>query len=246
MTSYENFMCGIYAIKNINNNKIYIGQSVNITHRWRKHRNELKNGIHINPHLQHSWDIYGEESFQFLVLELCNVESLNERELFYINKYQSSNSDYGYNIKGGGDSVYSMQEETKRKIGAALTGKKWPEDRRLKFSQLRSGNNNWTEDTYQLVSGENHWSRKNPNRFFELNGAYPTKIYCPEYNMIFNSINDGAKYSGVNKSNIAKVVKGERFTAGKHKETGESLHWYSVGQTYQDEFSCNNMLEVVV
>lgn len=227
MTSYKKI--GIYIIKNAINNKMYIGQSVDIGRRWRQHQRELNEGVHRNKHLQRAWDCYGETNFIFDILELCDKNELNDKELFYINKYNSNDYNCGYNICGGGDSVHTFADETKRKL-----------------SEIMQGKNNWKSETYALVSGNNHWSRKNPDRFFELNGTYPIQVYCPEYDIVFNSMNDGAKYSGVNKSNIAKVVRGERFTAGKHKDTGMPLHWYPVDQFLLDRLKMCDTLEVAV
>ena len=42
---------GIYMIRNINNDKKYIGQSRNITSRWTKHKCELNGNRHHNQHL---------------------------------------------------------------------------------------------------------------------------------------------------------------------------------------------------
>lgn len=42
---------GIYCIKNIINNKRYIGQSSDINTRWMKHRIALNEGSHHNRHL---------------------------------------------------------------------------------------------------------------------------------------------------------------------------------------------------
>jgi hypothetical protein len=208
MTSYNDKICGIYAIVNTKNNKIYVGQSRDIVCRWRMHKHELNTNTHYNSHLQRSWNSYGGDSFDFIILELCNTSQLNEREMFYINKYNTTKYDCGYNMCGGGDGIYSVSDET-----------------RLKISQARKGNSNWTDDSHNLVSGKNHWSRRNPERLFELTGYYPTMVYCVEYDMYFDSVNAAAKSLNINKSNISKVIKGQRKTAGKHKNTGAPLHW---------------------
>ena len=36
---------GIYMIRNLSNNKVYIGQSTNINRRWNDHKMKLKNNI---------------------------------------------------------------------------------------------------------------------------------------------------------------------------------------------------------
>lgn len=45
---------GIYVIRNLINNKIYIGSAINLNNRWFSHRNKLNNNNHVNRHLQSS------------------------------------------------------------------------------------------------------------------------------------------------------------------------------------------------
>lgn len=90
-------------IKNNENNKSYIGQSIDIKNRWMRHKSELNNNNHINNHLQFAWNKYGEDCFSFIILEECPIESLDEREIFYINKYDSM--DNGYNLCEGGNGI---------------------------------------------------------------------------------------------------------------------------------------------
>ena len=56
-------VCIIYKIKNIITNQIYIGSSINIRSRIRKHFKELKDGKHHSLKLQRSYDKYGKENF---------------------------------------------------------------------------------------------------------------------------------------------------------------------------------------
>ena len=44
--------CGIYIIKNLINNKMYIGYSTNLKYRYYRHVSSLKNNKHDNEHLQ--------------------------------------------------------------------------------------------------------------------------------------------------------------------------------------------------
>lgn len=118
--------CGIYQILNTNNNKRYIGLSVDIYTRWQQHKQSLKNQTHRNIHLQRAWNIYGEESFDFSILELCDKEELAKREIFWIQYYDSFNN--GYNMTGGGDGTSDVvfSEERNRKISEAQKGKYVP------------------------------------------------------------------------------------------------------------------------
>lgn len=89
-------MCGIYKIENLKNGKVYVGQAVDIKRRWSRHRMELKKGIHSNKYLQRAYDKYGVDAFRYSVIEECPKEKLNEREIFYIQKFDSFSN--GYNL----------------------------------------------------------------------------------------------------------------------------------------------------
>lgn len=72
-------MIGIYKITNTVNNKKYIGQSVNITDRWREHRKRANNGT---EYLYQAMRRYGIQNFIFEVVEECLIEDLNLKEKY--------------------------------------------------------------------------------------------------------------------------------------------------------------------
>lgn len=112
-------MIGIYIIKNILDNKIYVGQSVNIKTRWNKHKRLLKGNIHGNSHLQSAWNKYGEEKFVFEVLLECYREQLDYWEDYYIEIFRAWINEFGYNYRKCSDGSGYHSEETKKKIGDA-------------------------------------------------------------------------------------------------------------------------------
>ena len=97
----SNTICGIYKITNLLTNDIYIGQSVNISDRWKTH---IKSGLGINTSstnkLYNNMQQYGVWQFSFEVLQVCSREKLNEKESFWIEMYQSNK--VGLNIQKGG------------------------------------------------------------------------------------------------------------------------------------------------
>lgn len=111
-----NKICGIYCIENLINHKRYVGQSKDIGARWRYHKSELRRNIHGNDYLQKAWNKYGEDNFQFYILEECTIDIINDRERYYIILYNTINRDCGYNIESGGNANKIMPDSTKRKI----------------------------------------------------------------------------------------------------------------------------------
>ena len=89
---------GIYKIRNLINNKIYVGSTKNIKARWAKHKALLRHNKHQNTHLQNAWNKYGEGAFVFEVIEECRIENLISREQFFIN---SLNPDYNQTAIAG-------------------------------------------------------------------------------------------------------------------------------------------------
>jgi len=86
----------IYSIKNIDNNKIYIGSTKNFHKRAKDHKNDLKGSRHGNIHLQRSFNL--GNILEMKIVEKCLEESLVEREKYYMKIYDSKNRDFGYNI----------------------------------------------------------------------------------------------------------------------------------------------------
>ena len=137
---------GIYGIKNLINGKIYIGKTgMNFGDRWDSHRSLLNSGKHDNPHLQRAWDKYGQNNFEFIVIEDCNVDGLSDREKYYIKLYKDMG--LAYNIHDGGDEGYNLgkhlSDETKRKIGEKNRinglGRKASDETKLKMSESHTG-----------------------------------------------------------------------------------------------------------
>lgn len=114
---------GIYIIRNLINNKVYVGQTKNVYKRLVHHKHELNNNKHSNSHLQRAINKYKIENFDFSVLEYCKNEELTDKEKYYLNK----NNVY-YNIRDASDSVIhntrkEITEETRKLLSKANKGK---------------------------------------------------------------------------------------------------------------------------
>jgi group I intron endonuclease len=76
---------GIYQIKNKINNKSYIGSSSRLKLRWNRHQTDLKCNVHHSLALQRTFNKYGYDNFEFIILENCEKDKLLEREQYYLN-----------------------------------------------------------------------------------------------------------------------------------------------------------------
>ena len=128
----------IYKITNLLNNKIYIG----------KHSTDNLNDGYMGSGvvLRQAIKKYGIENFRKEYLAFCDKEDkLNWFEKFYIKKYDSTNTNIGYNLTKGGDGVIPT-EDVRIRIGKAHKGKISPmkgrhhsEESRIKMSEARKG-----------------------------------------------------------------------------------------------------------
>jgi group I intron endonuclease len=75
---------GIYQIVNKINQKKYIGSSIRLLGRKKRHFSELNCNIHHSQALQRAYNKYGKDNFNFFILEYCEDEKLLEREQYYL------------------------------------------------------------------------------------------------------------------------------------------------------------------
>lgn len=97
----------IYAIRCIANGKVYIGRTQDLDRRVREHLYELRRGLkncggRKDNGFQHDYNKYGEYAFEVYVLEdRVPPSEAQNREVFWISEYNSTNPIYGYNISDG-------------------------------------------------------------------------------------------------------------------------------------------------
>jgi hypothetical protein len=123
---------GIYCWKHIESGKRYIGQSIDVFRRKTEHKKLLKKDAHGNEYLQRAWDKYGENKFEFCVIEFCPEEMLGWKEIEWIEIHQTFKKNFGYNITLGGEAP-KLSKETRRKISEAHKGKKHSEETKQKL-----------------------------------------------------------------------------------------------------------------
>ena len=184
---------GIYCIENLENGKKYIGQTVNLERRERKHFSSLKGNYHPNIHLQCAYNKYGEENFKFKILLCCKPSELTKYEQIFVDYYTSETL---YNIctecvDSSLGTIHS--KETKEKLSKANSGENNPnygkhrsKETKRKMSEAKRGENNpnygkhRSKETKRKLSmaqsGENNSNSKlTKNQVFEILDLYYNK-----------------------------------------------------------------------
>ena len=241
-------MIGIYAIQNTINDKIYIGQSIDIQDRIAHHRSSLRHNRHENQHLQRSWNKYGEENFIFFVLECCEAE-LDGLEKEYIKKFNAIDGQYGYNNESGGSLNKHISEEARIKMSMKAKGRysgdknpmyhvsvPWTLERRQKLSERMSGSGNpmygihlSVADEQKKKASERMLGDRNP--FYGKHHTEDTKqkmrsankkkkaVRCVETGEVFESSCEVQRQKGFDSSHVNSCCNGKAHTAyGFHWE----------------------------
>jgi group I intron endonuclease len=128
---------GVYCIRNTTNGKVYVGSaSISIKDRWKYHRRDLRGNRHHSILLQRAWHKYGEDVFEFLVLELCLPADCVSREQHWIDQYRAANNKFGYNVNPTAGSTLGRKHtaETKAKLKIISTGRIKSAETRAKLS----------------------------------------------------------------------------------------------------------------
>lgn len=129
----------IYAMTNMVNGLMYIGQTKNLRKRW--------NGLVANNNNQSitkAIQEYGKENFKMEVIETCEDEEADEREKYWIDKFNTFKGK-GYNEHCGGRTLGKGEEHPR-------TGQETPEEVKEKMRQAMIENG-----TINNISGENHY-----------------------------------------------------------------------------------------
>jgi group I intron endonuclease len=191
----------IYKTINLINNKIYIGQDIKNNPKYLGSGKLLKLAIKK----------YGKENFiKEKIIECVSIEELDRMEIFYINKFNSTDKKIGYNICEGGRSYRTMRGENNPRYGIRLTD----EDRKKISEATKKSMTPEVCDKikksrkYQVFSKETRkiWSdnrkgEKNPNfgKRGELNHNYGKK-HSDETRLKISESNKGKKNSMYGKS----------------------------------------------
>lgn len=125
----DKYRSGIYVIQNNINSKKYVGKAKDIYKRIMQHITQLNTkNPNENRHLINAWHKYGRSCFTYYVIEYVYEESLElleqklkERELFWIQKLNTTDRNCGYNMRLDSEGKCVVSEETRRQCSESQT-----------------------------------------------------------------------------------------------------------------------------
>lgn len=214
-------MIGIYKIVNIQNNKVYIGQSINVEKRILAHKEELNRNVHGNEHLQRAWNKYGKENFEFLIIEECTQEKLTEREQYWIDYYGGINSEYNYNQREA-SSHGLHSEETKQKISNKQRGVKKKPGRKV------------SQEGRKILSMSHMGIKPTKETRLKMSKAHKNYRVTEETRQKISNTN---KQRFLDNTQLAKNISNRMKNRSVSEETKEKLRVANLGKKYGEETS---------
>lgn len=226
-------MIGIYKITNQITGEVYIGQSIRIKQRWREH---CINSVNGTTQLYQAMRNYGLKNFSFDVIEECDKEKLNEREIYWISYYNSFNK--GYNMTPGGSEpskvnpqeiydlwdqgycVSDILEMLEGKIGHTTIKnylQEYPNYSPTESNRrggIKAHNKAVESGKFQASLDKNYESIKQ----YDLWGNYVAT---------YSNQAEAERQTGINGETIGWVIRGKRRQAGGYQ-------WLTEGQVPQD------------
>lgn len=194
----------IYKHQCIENGKVYIGQTCQeVDKRWRDGQGYVHSPRFYSAIIHYGWKNFTHEILE----ENLNFEEANQREQYWINFYDSTNPNKGYNLTIGGDS-HLYTEESKNKMSNSAIKRFSDIDERKKQSER-------LKKAYEKNSSK--WD------------IIKKPIRCVETGEIFSSTTEAAKWAGIiSLSAFGNYFAGRSKSCGRHPETKERLHWERV------------------
>lgn len=224
----------VYVHINKTNGKKYVGiTKQDAKKRWQNgygYYNRNKTNYFWNAIQKHGWD-----GFEHIIIEEnLTHEEANRKERYYISLYNSSNSDYGYNLTLGGNGFLGQtrSEETKSKIRKTVAeyykdhhgywyGKKIPTQAIEKQKETKR------KHPYHHTE---EWKRRHSQQLMGANNVCSKPVRCINTREVFVNAREAAEFYYTDRSRIHKCCKGICKSSGKHPITGEKLLWEYVQQ----------------
>lgn len=193
----------IYQIRNIENDKRYIGSTIEPNKRFAWHQRYLRIEKHHSIRLQRAWQKYGEKNFVFEIIRTCDAEMILQEEQKEINLWNFDADLYNTNPLAEKPPIFYGEEHKMSKLT-------WEQ-----VNEIRKRYDNNEKDQYELatiyqVKQGQIWNVVHNKTWYDPN--YQPKMSYASQNMSRGSGEDhhNAKFTN---EQIADMRK--RYTDGK-------------------------------
>ena len=172
----------IYLITNLINGKQYVGQTIRgYKVRWKIHCYNAKHLNRYSQYIDKAVNKYGISNFKLSLIETVPIEQKDEKEIYYINKYNTYKRGYNQTIGGDVNPMFdpkvkakhrkSMKsKEVREKISKSVKSSYTPELRQWFSEHSKNIWNNWTqEQKNNCVKGLLEYNNKQKQRIAALN-----------------------------------------------------------------------------
>lgn len=165
---------GVYQIRNLYTGACYIGSARNFVARWAEHRRDLQQRVHNNKHLQHAWDKYGADTFEFSVVLYCAPTLLLQHEQQLLDSRQPE-----YNIARSARAPFLGRKHTPEslaKISAGNKGKIISREQAERHGALLRGRQHTSEHRAKVSAALMGNTRRKGKKYGPMSAAHKAKI----------------------------------------------------------------------
>jgi group I intron endonuclease len=155
---------GIYQIILKEDGRSYIGSAVDIEQRWQTHKKNSRKPLGAQV-ISRALNVHGIENFDWIVLELCTIDQLLEREQFWLDTVRPfADEGTGFNVRKLANSNIGIKRsaESRKKQSNTMKGVLKTEEHKHKMSEV--WHNNRGEPYYKQLSdrikGENNPAKR--------------------------------------------------------------------------------------
>ena len=190
----------IYVIKNDINDKLYIGKTITtINDRWLHHLDSYQK---YDWHLYRAMRKYGIKHFWIEEIEQCDDEIIDEREIYWIDKFDTFNN--GYNMTIGGEGRITLDRQKVIEL--------WEQG----YSALQIADlvgSGWSRPIIDILKQQNLYDAEEVKKRKMVDIANKqTQQRIIQYDAnaniinIFNSREEAAQKTGIHRKNIATAL----------------------------------------
>lgn len=202
---------GIYFIRCIPTNKVYVGSAHSIYHRVRSHWRALRENRHGSPLMQRSWNKYGEDSFEHGVLEFVPDKS----QLLVREQHWIDNSPSDFNIARVAGAVTGFHHTEEERVKQSVRARKMWADPAKRAEITDKIKESWKNlDLRQIMS--DHGKSRSPE-FWVTNGEKIRVTLSTEEKRAERSENRRADWKDPVKR--ARILEGRRLARSRRNPT---------------------------